>query len=417
VHFELAPVEHDVVSKAMKKAAGELSRSLGGKSVDRKQVLIFSAQRQLATRPDCTVEGRTEREDSMYNILYHVCPQCRTASLPDPDWRVEIPPEVVERVEGEAHKVTLHPEEERKSDSARADLERSDKQNQTKDLYPPNNPTLVRKVRLRDGCVCANPHCRRRLELQAHHIVFRREGGATALWNEVALCSVCHSLVHMGYLQVDGNPLTGLRWKTRVDTVERDVKCEEEQLVCVRTVVTSRETVVGTELTQECGRKYGYLLQGLVQLGCERREARKGIGGALDREPTDEEILKGALQSPRVRTPHPARQSTQSSPGLFTSHLLRARMHPAWTASSEPASILNGCQLSRQKGARLRSKPIRCLASRAPTHSRYGVREESGLSGVNYPHWPLDPRGPNNPGCPRDYMVSRSWGRLRGEPP
>jgi len=311
LHFEVSPVEHDMVSKAMKKAAAELSESLGGETVDTKQVLVFWAKRQLATHPDGTVEGRSEREDSMYNILYHVCPECRTASLPAPDGRVEIPREVVERVEAEAHKVTLHPEEERKPESARADSERRDERKQDKD--PPNNRALVRKVLLRDGCVCANPYCRRRLELQAHHIVFRREGGSTAPWNEVALCPICHSLVHMGYLQVEGDPLTGLRWETRVDTIELDVKREEEQLVRVPTVVTSRETVLKEKsgrLREDAVRKCGYLVQGLVQLGYQRTEARKGIEGALeslvgklDREPTDEEVLKEALRSPRVRTP------------------------------------------------------------------------------------------------------------------
>jgi len=99
LHFELTPVEHDVVSNAMKKAAAELSESLGGKTVDLKQVLVFWAKRQLVTHPDGTIEGRSEREDSMYNILYHLCPECRTASLPEPEGRVEIPQEVVERVD------------------------------------------------------------------------------------------------------------------------------------------------------------------------------------------------------------------------------------------------------------------------------------------------------------------------------
>jgi len=344
LHFELSPVEHDLVSKAMKKAAAELSESLGGQAVDTKQVLVFWAKRQLATHPDGTVEARSEREDSMYNILYHVCPECRTASLPGPDGQVEIPREAVERVEDEAHKVTMYPEEERQPESARADSDRSEKQKQEQKLKqerdPPNNRTLVRKVLLRDGCVCANPHCRRRLELQAHHIVFRREGGATAAWNEVALCPICHSLVHMGYLQVEGDPLTGLRWKTRVDTIELDVKPEEEQLVRVPTVVTPRETVVDTthdtvfaekrhrsrqqfrteQVRTEQVQKYGYLVQGLRQLGYDRTEARKGVEGALERlfgqlnrEPTDEEILKEALRSPRIRSPRALTQKIGSA--------------------------------------------------------------------------------------------------------
>ena len=66
----------------------------------------------------------------------------------------------------------------------------------------PNTPRLRRRVLLRDGSTCANPLCRRRLGLMAHHLVFRSEGGPTEIQNETAVCAVCHALLHQGQLEV-----------------------------------------------------------------------------------------------------------------------------------------------------------------------------------------------------------------------
>ncbi len=68
----------------------------------------------------------------------------------------------------------------------------------------PNSPRLTRQVLYRDGLVCANPGCGRRRNLHAHHIVFRSRNGPTVPWNEVAVCDVCHALIHQGLLDVIG---------------------------------------------------------------------------------------------------------------------------------------------------------------------------------------------------------------------
>jgi hypothetical protein len=67
----------------------------------------------------------------------------------------------------------------------------------------------------RDGKVCAAPGCANRGTLFAHHVVFRSHGGRTAIENEVCLCQSCHSLVHEGLLQVEGEAPHGLRWFDR----------------------------------------------------------------------------------------------------------------------------------------------------------------------------------------------------------
>ena len=106
VSFELAPEEHDLVEKALGKVTSELGEKLGGGRLDPKDALLFMARRMLETDPAQTPEGRREKEESLYTILYHSCPSCRKASVQTVDGPVEIDRAIVERVEEEAEKVT-----------------------------------------------------------------------------------------------------------------------------------------------------------------------------------------------------------------------------------------------------------------------------------------------------------------------
>ena len=83
-------------------------------------------------------------------------------------------PEVVDRVENEARKVELDDNE------AAAQVPVPEGEHDR-----PNTYTIVKKVALRDGQVCTNPACRRRIGLHAHHIRFRMNGGRTRPENEV----------------------------------------------------------------------------------------------------------------------------------------------------------------------------------------------------------------------------------------
>ncbi len=60
------------------------------------------------------------------------------------------------------------------------------------------------RVKERDRYTCRNPECgRRSLRVQAHHIVFRQDGGGDELDNGITLCPVCHlRLVHTGRISV-----------------------------------------------------------------------------------------------------------------------------------------------------------------------------------------------------------------------
>ena len=59
-------------------------------------------------------------------------------------------------------------------------------------------------IKDRDGWCCQNPECRRRsLRVEAHHIVFRSEGGSDEPENLVTLCRACHLRgIHTGTLRV-----------------------------------------------------------------------------------------------------------------------------------------------------------------------------------------------------------------------
>ncbi len=166
------------------------------------------ARRFLETELSETPKGRTEKEESVYTIPYRACPECRKASVQTKDGPVEMDPAAVERVEAEAEKVHIRAEEEltpfeAEPKSADGASERVDK---------PNTPALRKKVLLRDGRVCANPSCRAQAS-HSHHIKYRAKGGRTHLPNEVGLCSLCHALVHIGHLKIEGNPIDGLSFR------------------------------------------------------------------------------------------------------------------------------------------------------------------------------------------------------------
>jgi hypothetical protein len=309
--FELEPHEHEIVTRALEKTAEEMGRSLGGgEGVEMKDILVFLARRALETDP-ARVEGRK----SIYTILYHRCPDCRKNHVATKDGPVEISGEVVDLVEAEAHKRTITPEEEEAAVASGpvSQVERD----------RPNTPTIVTKVHLRDGGRCANPMCRRALGLHAHHLLFRANGGKTALWNEVLTCGICHALVHASLLKVEGNPATGLTWKPRCPDLKPGFEKELTELASVPDVRVVRESgctdsesgcadsgAAGTKKKSGCpdSAVSGHpdcdsaLARGLVKLGYSRKEAEerieeawKKLAGGPDK-PREEEILLAALR-------------------------------------------------------------------------------------------------------------------------
>ena len=89
---------------------------------------------------------------------------------------------------------------------------------------------MLKKLRARDGHQCANPHCRRRLGLHGHHVVFRSKGGPTCLDNLVIVCLRCHGCIHAGILEVYRDEHGRYRWVTKGDGIRLDPKEEAEDL-------------------------------------------------------------------------------------------------------------------------------------------------------------------------------------------
>jgi len=328
--FELTQPEYQVVRKAMQKTSAEISERSGGGRVSPKEVLLFWAERFLATDPSGALEGRTERDGSHYTIVFHMCELCRQATLPTADGPVEVPLEVVERIEGEADKVRIEREEEVRP----AKLENSAKPEGQQDSpccegdccphaheeecplpeSKPNTETLTRKVLLRDGGMCANPHCGRTLGLNAHHLHFRSAGGATALWNETSVCGSCHSLLHGGLLTVEGDPLTGLTWTPWADRIVLDLGAELGELSQLPPVVLAGsppESGGEAKAPRPDGGESFHredLIGGLVTLGFNRRDAVVRLEATIEkltrelrREPTDSELLREAVRPSRPR--------------------------------------------------------------------------------------------------------------------
>jgi hypothetical protein len=305
IGFELEPEEHDLVAKALGKAREEMGRSLGEAPVELKDALLHVARQFLESDPVAGL-GRVEREDSLYTILYHRCPECRKAHLPTPEGPVEIPAEVVDAVESEAKKVMITPKEESAAGvgvvvGTPVPFEQRDH---------PNTPSIVKKVLLRDGQVCANPMCGAKLGLHAHHIQFRINGGKTTLANETAICPTCHSLAHAGLLRIEGNPLTGLVWKPKCaesDFAFGEALMRAGLIAEVRVAPTYENVTIGhrasTRLDDSGGELDAVLVRALVKVGYGKTDAVARMAAARDAlaaqglAPNAQNLLTAALRA------------------------------------------------------------------------------------------------------------------------
>jgi len=191
VALRFTPQERALYRLALQKAGEEYGRGLGGERMTPEQTILILMQRMLETDPSGTPKGRKERDDPIYTILYHNCNLCNDTYLVSGRERVKVPPETLERVEGEAQKVEIKPDEVRPPPEESPEPRKAPATVPSEERDHKNTPILVKKVLLRDGQCCVNPFCKRRLGLQAHHIVFRCQGGKTILCNECALCRLC----------------------------------------------------------------------------------------------------------------------------------------------------------------------------------------------------------------------------------
>ncbi len=214
--LELTLEEKERLETALEKAGAEFAPAMGEERLEPKDVLLYMAELFLKTDSEGTPAGRKERGDCPYTILYHQCPDCRRTQLMTGDGPVEMSPESVDRLGGDAEVDVLE-----------------------EDLDRPNTMALARRVKLRDGGMCQNPGCGHRGKLHAHHIQYQSHGGRTHPVNEVAVCTRCHALLHAGLLEVTGDMDTGLNWKSRSERIAVDSVPDAAALMEIPVVTVS----------------------------------------------------------------------------------------------------------------------------------------------------------------------------------
>ena len=74
----------------------------------------------------------------------------------------------------------------------------------------------------RDNYTCQNPKCKcKKVRLEAHHIVFRRNGGSDEATNLITLCKICHDNLHSGFLElkINGKKKSGFSHATQMGSI------------------------------------------------------------------------------------------------------------------------------------------------------------------------------------------------------
>ena len=231
VTFELEPQDHALVEKLLEKVGKEMAEALQVDSVKPHEALVYLARRVLESGTEAATGNGKSDNKPLDTVLYRKCPDCRVCHVATQNGFMEVAPEVVERIEGDACKVNISPEDEISPD---AEIPSEDGA-VAKDR--PNTPALTRRVYLRDAGVCANPCCGCKGRFHAHHITFRSQGGPSALCNEVLLCDRCHALVHQGLLKIEGDPAGDLRWKTASEDIDRALAEETEEVLSVPVLI------------------------------------------------------------------------------------------------------------------------------------------------------------------------------------
>lgn len=117
-------------------------------------------------------------------VVLRQCPDCRVSEVDTADGPVEIQPEAVDAATPTADIIIIPHHEQTPLTPLPDDAPRD----------PQTPPELRHRVLARDGHRCRS--CGDRDDLHAHHIIYRRHGGRTALSTLITLCDDCHALVH-----------------------------------------------------------------------------------------------------------------------------------------------------------------------------------------------------------------------------
>jgi hypothetical protein len=305
--FDLDQEEYELFKKAFSKTAAEIRARLGEGAAypNSKEVLLFQARTMLETDPAGVPEGRSERKEPLETILYEVCPKCRDSKLRTDYGPVDVPIEHVERVESTAKKVVIKPEEAGRHSASVSRSPCVDGGNEPPAIDRPTPPGLREKVLHRGGLVCANPFCRRKLDLQVDHLTERSKGGRTSLANLHPLCKGCHALKTLGLLIVRRNEDGTLAFERKSDQLTASILREaEKELSAIPRVVVAVSTRVDGEnglrnaVSEEQARR---ALCTLGRIGLREEAARRRLDAAIKefqesgKAPSVHDLVQAAL--------------------------------------------------------------------------------------------------------------------------
>lgn len=176
--LRLSLADAEKLRQALRRLEPEIAERLGKDHATLEETVLYLAERVLRGE-----QPAPPKDGPPYALVYQACASCRAAGVHTDEGLVEVDDDTLERVEAE--------------------------------VAPPTPPAMRRKILLREGLRCANPHCTNPAD-HCHHIRPRSEGGPTEPSNEIAVCATCHALIHAGLLEVNGVPGVDLAFRPKV---------------------------------------------------------------------------------------------------------------------------------------------------------------------------------------------------------
>jgi 5-methylcytosine-specific restriction endonuclease McrA len=149
------------------------------------------------------LRGPCDEGRSNYQVALVQCEDCRRVYQDARGERIELPPEVIERVACDAQHIG-------RVDGAESHVGRGEQADGARShVGPPKAsqtipPAVRRAVIRRDGGRCLVDGCANSLWLDVHHLRFRSEAGDNNISNLGTLCGQHHARIHQGFLVAEG---------------------------------------------------------------------------------------------------------------------------------------------------------------------------------------------------------------------
>ena len=295
IRFDVTLEEKERIETALRGVAAAMGE---GAPQDVASVMLFWAQQQLEGNHSVN-EASPSVNDGRFRVLYQQCPACTRSSVHTVAGTVEVEAGVVDRVASFAEVVRVEAEQ------APVNEDRSSGNDRQKDPQKdkPFSAKQASQILHRDGLCCANPGCRHKGHLQAHHIVYRSNGGRSVLSNGVAVCRRCHSLIHAGLVTIESQ-CDQLYWVPRLSTL--DVPLDYEPGLAASPLLEAELPAGSPHAATVPSSTSATIASALVNLGYTAGEAKQSVERAIRRlsagdsdrhRITEAELLATALRA------------------------------------------------------------------------------------------------------------------------